>query len=138
MPPSTAGVKKTWAIKPRQTMRGHTDNVMGVVHLPNGRSIITCSTDGSLRRWDLESGAQIGDDWRDEKDETEVVCIALSPNGKAVASGSSDGTVRLWNVETEKVIAKWAGHTGGVHSVCWSADGERVVSGSYDGTARVW
>ena len=117
MAPSTAQVKKTSGIKPRQTMRGHTDDVSGVVHLPNGRSIITCSRDGSLRRWDLESGAQIGDDWRDEGDEAQVWCIALSPNGKTIASGSNDGTVRLWDVETEKVIAKWAGHTNTVWSV---------------------
>src|SRR5882757_7125312 len=107
MPPSTAEMNKTSAIKPRQTMRGHTHDADGVVHLPDGRSIIICSYDSSLRQWDLESGAQIGDDWRDEGDEAHVWCIALSPDGKTVASGSSDGIVRLWNIETEKVIAKW-------------------------------
>ncbi|KAG1761255.1 hypothetical protein EDD22DRAFT_27672 [Suillus occidentalis] len=53
-------MKKTSAVTPRKTMRGHTDNVYGVVHLPGGQRIITCSTDGSLRLWELESGAQIG------------------------------------------------------------------------------
>src|SRR5437588_3875914 len=124
MPPSTAEMTKTFTIKPRQVMRGHTNSVNGIVHLLDGRSIMTCSHDSSLRRWDLESGAQIGDDWRDEGDKAEVWCIALSPNGKTIASGSSDGTVRLWNIETEKVIAKWAGHTSFVRSLCWSADGE--------------
>src|SRR6266481_3527301 len=111
MPPSTSEVKKTSAIKPRQTMRGHTGDVNGVAHLPGGRGIITSSYDGSLRRWDLESGAQIGDDWRYNGDEAAVWSLALSPNGKTIASGSRDGTLRLWNVETEKVIAKWTGHT---------------------------
>jgi WD40 repeat protein len=64
--------------------------------------------------------------------------IALSPNGKTVASGSKDGTMRLWDVETEKVVAKWTGHTHVAGSLCWSADGERLVSGSWDGTVRVW
>ncbi|OAX36889.1 WD40 repeat-like protein, partial [Rhizopogon vinicolor AM-OR11-026] len=136
------GMARVWNVKsgktPRKTMRGHTDNVNGVVHLADGRNIITCSDDGSLRRWDLERGAQIGDDWRDEQDKAQVRCIALSPNGKTVASGSRGGTVRLWNVETEKVIAKWAGHTNIVISMSWSADGTRVMSGSGDGTARVW
>ncbi|OAX32733.1 WD40 repeat-like protein, partial [Rhizopogon vinicolor AM-OR11-026] len=118
------------------TMRGHTGDINGIVHLPDGRSIITCSRDSSLRRWDLESGAQIGDDWRDEGNEVQAWYIALSPNGKTAASGSDDGTVRLWNVETEKVIAKWTGHTDAVRTLCWSAD--CVVSGSHDGTARVW
>ncbi|OAX33667.1 WD40 repeat-like protein, partial [Rhizopogon vinicolor AM-OR11-026] len=136
------GTVRVWNVEsgktPCQTMRGHTGDVNWTVHLPDGQSIITCSNYGSLQRWDLESGAQIGDDWRDGRDEAEVWCIALSPNGKTLASGNSEGTVRLWNIETEKVIAKWAGHTNTVWSLCWSADGERVVSGSHDGTARVW
>ena len=66
-------------------MRGHTNWVNGVAHLPDGRRIITCSVDGSLRLWDLKSGAQIGEDWRDGY--PEVWSMALSPNGEIVASG---------------------------------------------------
>ncbi|KAG2038632.1 WD40-repeat-containing domain protein [Suillus americanus] len=119
-------------------MRGHTDWVQGVVHLPGGRHILTCSVDGSLRLWDIESGTQMGEDWRDEENNTGVWSMALSPNGRTVASGSSDRKVRLWDVETRKVVAKWTGHTNIVWSLCWSADGNQVGSGSWDGTARVW
>ena len=118
-------------------MRGHIDWVIGVAHLPDGRRIITCSDNGSLRLWEIESGTQIGDDWRDGGRE-QVCSIALSPNSRTVASGGRDGQVRLWDVETKKVVAKWTGHANCVGSVCWSADGERVVSGSEDGTIRVW
>ncbi|KAG2145818.1 WD40-repeat-containing domain protein [Suillus clintonianus] len=133
----SSSTSKTTATTPSWTMRGHTNRVKGVVHLPGGRRIITCSVDGSLRLWDLESGAQIGEDWKDES-KAGVFSIALSPNNKTIASGSSDGTVRLWDVETRRVIAKWTGHTNVVCALCWSADGKRVVSGSWDGMARVW
>jgi len=93
--------------------------------------------DGSLRLWEIESGTQIGNDWRDGT-KVGVWTIGLSLNGKTVASGSNDGKVRLWDVETKKVIAKWTGHTGAVCSLCWSVDGKRVVSGSAGGTIRVW
>jgi WD40 repeat protein len=129
----------TAEVTPIKEMRGHTDTVRGVVHLPGGRRIITCSLDGSLRLWDLESGTQIGKDWRDdEAKEAGVRDIALSPNGKTVVSGSSDYKVKLWDVETGKVVAKWTGHSDRVMLVCWSAGGDRVVSGTRDGTARVW
>lgn len=119
-------------------MQGHTESVKGIVHLADGQHIITCSWDGSLRRWDLESGTQIGNGWRDEGDDAGVLSIALSPNSKTIASGSEDGTVKLWDVETGKAIARWTEHTQNVESVCWSPNGERVLSGSWDGTARVW
>jgi WD40 repeat protein len=129
----------TSTIAPRQTMQGHTGWVNGGVHLPNGRQIMTCSSDSSIRLWDLESGAQIDEDWRDpDENNVGLRSMVLSPNGKIIASGSDDGKVRLWDVETTKVISKWTGHTHVVYALCWSADGERVASGSWDRTARVW
>ncbi|KAG2060735.1 WD40 repeat-like protein [Suillus hirtellus] len=135
---SSARVRRneTSAITPCQKFQGHTSYVFGAIHLPGGQRIMTCSWDGSLRVWNLKSGKQIGDDWRDG--ETIVWTIALSPNGKKVVSGSSDGGVRLWDIDTGKVVGRWMGHTQIVNSVCWSRDGQRVLSGSWDGTARQW
>ncbi|KAG2343251.1 WD40 repeat-like protein [Suillus weaverae] len=135
--PAPTMISKTPEITPHHTMRGHTRWVNGVVHLPGGRRTMTCSTDGSFRLWDLESGAQINEDWRDENNGG-VWSMALSPNGKIVASGSNNGKVSLWNVKTRKVIAKWTGHAHVVGALSWSADGNQVLSGSWDGTARVW
>jgi WD40 repeat protein len=97
---------------------------------------MTCSYDGSLRLWSLETGLQIGEDWRDG--DSAVISMALSPDGKGEVSGSGDGAVRLWDIDTGKVITKWTGHAGSVKSLCWNRDGGQVVSGSFDGTARVW
>ncbi|KIK39018.1 hypothetical protein CY34DRAFT_808783 [Suillus luteus UH-Slu-Lm8-n1] len=128
--------KEPSAITHRQKFEGHTNRIWGVIHLPGGQRIITCSEDGSLRVWNMKSGKQVGEDWRDG--ESAVWTIALSPDGKRVVSGSDDGAVRLWDIEACKVVTKWMGHTGLVSSVCWSPDGRRVLSGSNDGTARQW
>ncbi|KAG2078342.1 WD40 repeat-like protein [Suillus decipiens] len=133
---TAAETQDTSAITPGQKFEGHTSRVWGVIHLPGGQRIVTCSSDGSLRVWDLKSREQIGERWRDGV--SPVYTIALSPDGTKVASGSEDGAVRLWSIETGKVIAKWTGHTQSVCSVCWSQDGQRVLSGSSDGTARQW
>ncbi|KAG2338251.1 WD40 repeat-like protein [Suillus weaverae] len=131
---------ETPAVMPRQTMKGHTDDVKGVVHLPDGRRIVTCSLDGSLRLWDLDGGGQIDEDWRDDKEKKAgVFKMALSPNGKTVVSGGYNGKVKLWDVETGKVVVRWTGNTSEVvWSVCWSGDGIRVGSGFSDGTTRVF
>jgi WD40 repeat protein len=125
------------AVKPQQKIPGQKKQVWGILCLPDGRHTITCSDDGSLQVWDLESGKQKDKNWED-KDSGTTRAIALSPGGKEVASGSDDGIVRLWDIETGKVTARWTGHSLGVPSVCWSPDGSRLVSGSDDGTARRW
>jgi WD40 repeat protein len=134
-----AVTQETRAISPCRKFEGHARTVSGVIHLPGGHQMMTCSWDGSLRVWDLQSGMQIGNDWRDG--ESGITTIALSLCGKKIVSGSSDGAMRLWDADTGTVIAKLTGHTGTsrVYSVCWSRDGRRVVSGAdNDGTARVW
>jgi len=123
-------------IKPCQKFEGHTNLLDGAIHLPGGQRMMTCSRDGSLRVWNLKSGKQIGQEWRDGNNR--VWTIALSPDGKKVVSGSDDGLVRLWDMGTRKIIGKWTGHTRTVRSVCWSRDGRQVVSGSEDGTVREW
>ncbi|KAG1817665.1 WD40-repeat-containing domain protein [Suillus subaureus] len=139
MAASTTKTKEALVTTPQQKFEGHTDHVWRVIHLPGGQRIITCSWDGSLRVWNLKSGKQIGEDWRDG--ENEVVSMALSPDGKKVVSGSDNGVVRLWDMDTCKIIAKWTGHTDKVWSVCWSQDGRRVktlISGSFDHSIRTW
>ncbi|KAG2343896.1 WD40 repeat-like protein [Suillus weaverae] len=118
-------------------MKGHTYVVHDILRLPGGQQIISCSYDGSIRIWDLESGTQVGEAWKDEEGGS-VFAIALSPDGKTIASGNEDGAMRFWDINTGKVVNKWMGHTDDVQSVRWSPDGGRVVSGSRDETFRVW
>jgi WD40 repeat protein len=128
----------TLTIMPCQTMRGHTHEISGVVYLPDGQRIITCSGDGSLRLWNLERGEHIGDGWREEENQVAAVfTLALFPDGKTVASGGRSGTVLLWDVETGEMTATWTGHTSDVDLVCWSPNGEQLVSGSLDNTVTV-
>jgi len=131
-----AGMKATQAIKPHRKFEGHTDWIRSVIHLTGRQRIVTSSDDGSLREWNLETGEQIGNDWRDG--ESRVYAAALSPNGKKIVSGGGDGIVKLWDIDASKIIAKWTGHVDGITSVCWNRDGGRILSGSYDGTAVVW
>jgi WD40 repeat protein len=107
MPLPAAATQVTRGIGPCRKFGGHTGHVRGAIHLPGGQRIMTCSNDGSLRVWDLQSEQQMGIDWRDG--ESPVYAIGLSPDGKKIVSGSDDGAVRLWDIDTGKVIAKWTG-----------------------------
>jgi WD40 repeat protein len=121
---------------PHQKIKVVNNSIRHILHLLDGKRIISYSWDPGFQIWDLESGVQVGETWEDN--DFGVTAIALSPDGKKVASGSSDGAVKLWNIDTGKVIKTWTGHIKEVRSVSWSSDGGRVLSGSRDGTFRVW
>jgi len=77
-----AKMQETRAIWPRHKFEGHTGWVMGVIHLPGGKRMMTCSYDGSLQVWNSHSGKQIGNNWRNGKGG--VSAIPLSPDGTKV------------------------------------------------------
>jgi len=129
--------QETSKITPHRKFKGHTDTINGIIHLPGGQRVMTCSADGSLRVWNLESGLQIGHDWRDG--DRAVFTMALSPDGTKVVTGSGDNVVRLWDIKTGKIITKWRQRElGAIRTLCWSRDGGRVLSGASDGTFREW
>ena len=68
-----------------------------VAFSPDGRTALSGSRDGTVRHWELASGAEIRclnghTDW--------VTSVAFSPDGLTAISGSRDGTVRQWDLAT--------------------------------------
>jgi WD40 repeat protein len=49
-----AGINST-STRPQTTLYGHTDQIRSVMFAPDGRSIVSCSFDGTVRRWSLPS-----------------------------------------------------------------------------------
>ena len=114
---------------------GHKYSVNSVVFSPNRRRIASGSSDGTIRVWDAESGADVAV-MRGHKDV--VTSVAYGPDGHRIASGSWDETVRVWDAESGAEVAVLRGHKGYVMSVTYSPDGRRIASGSWDETVRVW
>jgi WD40 repeat protein len=52
---------KVWDIATGKTqeLSGHTSKITGLAFAPNGRVLVSCSSDGTLRLWDLQSGKEI-------------------------------------------------------------------------------
>ncbi|HEU5101727.1 MAG TPA: protein kinase [Roseiflexaceae bacterium] len=119
----------------RRIMRGPASPLRTVAWSPDGRLALTGGEDGTLRVWDIGSGAQL----RELKGHIgSVWSVAWSPDGKQALSGAADGTLRVWDVGSGAQLRELKGHTGRVWSVAWSPDGTRLLSGGADATLRVW
>jgi WD40 repeat protein len=104
---------------------------------PNGYHIVTGSDDKTIRIWDAETGAAVGEPLKGHT--LGVWSVAYSPDGRHIISGSDDSTIRIWDAETGAAVGKpLEGHTNGVLSVAYSPDGRHIISGSDDSTIRIW
>jgi len=125
----------------RQVLRGHEDHVNSVALSADGTTLVSGSRDGTVRVWDVASGAErrVLRGRMDSGWENMVTSVALSVDCTTIVSGSGgDGTVRVWDAASGTQRRVLHGHEDSVHSVALSADGTTIVSGSDDGTVRVW
>ena len=118
-------------------LQGHTMVVFSFAFLPDGRHIVSSSSDCTIQLWDAQTGGQVGNPLRGHSGP--VYSVAFSPDGNHIVSGSWDMTVRLWNAQTgDQVGYPLQGHTGSVRSVAFSPDGMYIVSCSHDKTIQLW
>ena len=123
----------------RQVLLGHNGSVEGCVFSPDGKYILSASTDHTLRLWDVATGQEI----RQFLGHTDRVnSCAFSPDGRFILSssgtmyGPEDTSVRLWDVATGQEIRQFlqtpGPFSGGVFSCAFSPSGQFAIGiGSY-------
>ncbi|KAG2344361.1 WD40 repeat-like protein [Suillus weaverae] len=119
----------------KHEFEGHEENIWGLVFLPDDIHIVTGSRDGTMRKWNCDTGLVVGEPWKGEGGK--IFALALSPDGKMIACGRVDGSVQQWNTEGEMIKDVWMGHSKAVWSLSWSPIGNQISSGFKDGTILI-
>jgi WD40 repeat protein len=113
----------------------HEGYVTSTVFSPDGKRIVTASSDRTARVWETETGNPLH---VLKGHEDRVRSAVFSPDGKRIVTASSDRTARVWETETGNQLHVLKGHEDVLRSAVFSPDGKRIVTASDDRTARVW
>lgn len=132
---SPASVAIAEDVKPLAAFTGHQGNVNSFVISPGGQTLVSGSSDNTIKIWSLQTGELL----RTLEGHTSFVnSVTVSPDGQTLISGGADRTVRLWQMQTGELLRTLEGHTSFVNVVVVSHNGQTLFSGSADGEVIVW
>ncbi|KAJ7150705.1 WD40-repeat-containing domain protein [Mycena filopes] len=104
--------------------------------LQEGNQILTGTSDGIVRIWEVATATQLVCAFIGHKGT--VRSVDFREEGFPILSGSDDHTVRVWDPSTGEELHRLLGHDSAVHSVAFSSDGSRAISGSANGVVLIW
>jgi WD40 repeat protein len=110
------------------------DVFFDVAFRPDGQQLAAAAADGTIRVFDVASGAErlkieAHADW--------ATAVCYSADGAKIASASRDKTVKVVDAETGAVVAGYSEHNVPVRALAFAADGKSVLSAGAD-SVHIW
>jgi WD40 repeat protein len=112
-------------------MQGHEADVISVAWIGNSSELVSSSDDGTVRRWDGESGAEIA---KIDFAGVETDTIAISGAG-TIFAGNDAGELIVISGQNKEI---YAAHDAGIKRVIYDKHTDQLVTLSYDRTAKFW
>jgi WD40 repeat protein/tRNA A-37 threonylcarbamoyl transferase component Bud32 len=135
---------------PRQDLEwlfGHMAYVMDLDFTPDGKFIVTASSDRTVKVFDAATRKVVRNFTAHNQP---VAAVRVSPDGKTVASGSGGfaqtepGKILLWSLDDGEVLKSLEAHAAPIAKLRFSPDGTRLVSvsgsqaASHTGELMIW
>ncbi len=126
-----AGHINQWAYASPVQVRqfNHGGAVYGVAVSGDGKTVVSCSTDQTVRIWDVVTGQQKA---QMNGHQGAVHALALSPDESLVVSSGADKTVRLWDVAGGRQLKQLATFDETMYAVAFHPAGNSIAVGGAD------
>lgn len=121
-------------------LTGHDAAVTALCISPDGKRLISVSTDTTARVWDLHARSLLFS----IETPCELRAVAWVDGGRRFAAAGADGIIRLWTVPDSdgaviRPAAELKGHEGGINALAvFPSMDKQLLSGGEDGTVRIW
>jgi WD40 repeat protein len=117
-------------------LKGHVGKITAAEFSDDGATIITASTDHTVRVWNVATRQTIA---LLSGHSLPVAIAALSHSGKAAVSFGADGDLKSWDLAAESTPCFDASEAReGIACIASDSDGKWVVSGGGDGQVMIW
>ncbi|MGL5880165.1 MAG: WD40 repeat domain-containing protein, partial [Xenococcaceae cyanobacterium] len=76
------------------TLKGHSNSVKAVAITPDNQKIVSGSSDGTVKIWDIDSGEML----HSFDGCASVASVAVTPDGSNIVTGCDDLTITMWQI----------------------------------------
>jgi len=123
----------------KSTLRGHDGVIESLAFEADGKRLISCGWDRSVRAWVVEQGRP---DWGQEIESlpnaSHLFSVAVSRDGKYLAAGGTD-SLHLWSRDSED---GWnpveQDDRGSHHTLTMAPDSSTLAMGCANGSIKLW
>lgn len=113
----------------------HDGGIYSLNYSEDGSKLISCSSDESIKIWDVMSGRLLGS----VSYSPEYYCVlSFSPDGKKSITCYNDDNVSIRDIKEDDSIFMQGKHLGYVTTLDFDCKGNYLISGSTDSVLRIW
>jgi WD40 repeat protein len=119
------------AFRPRIVLQGHTRDVLTLAFSPDGQRLATAGADGSVRLWDVATGAVVDSRAGNVQQPVPINTLAFSPDGQSIVIGREFGDLYRFDARNlsrvPPVQLPTLATQGPVECLTYSPDGKRLA-----------